>query len=108
MKAVIEHGTPLVDDPHRIGRVRQLGIDESSFLAVNRAHATGLVDLERHVMIDMVQGNSAADLRLWTGNANPKGLAYPRRGHRLGRVVPGGPVTRPGSRPPNRAIRFTS
>jgi hypothetical protein len=60
MNAVIEHGTPLVDDPQRIGRVRQLGIDETSFLAANRTHATiyatGLVDLERHVLIDMGRG----------------------------------------------------
>jgi transposase len=79
MNAVIEHGTPLVDDPGRIGRVRQLGIDETSFLAANRTHATvyvtGLVDLERHVMIDMVAGNSAADLRRWTEGADPGWLA---------------------------------
>jgi transposase len=79
MNAVIEHGTPLVDDPHRIGWVRQLGIDETSFLAANRTHATiyatGLVDLERHVVIDMVEGNSAADLRRWTANADPRWLA---------------------------------
>ena len=79
MNAVIEHGTPLVDDPQRIGAVRQLGIDETSFLAANRSHATvyatGLVDLERHVVIDMVEGNSAADLRRWTGNADPGWLA---------------------------------
>jgi transposase len=64
MNAVIEHGTPLVDDPRRVGRVRQLGIDETSLLAANRRHATvyatGLVDLERHVVIDMVEGNSAS------------------------------------------------
>jgi transposase len=74
MNAVIEHGTPLADDPARIGRVRQLGIDETSFLAATRDHATvyatGLVDLERHVVIDMVEGNSAADLRRWTTNAD--------------------------------------
>jgi transposase len=79
MNAVIEHGTPLVDDPQRIGRVRQLGIDETSFLAANRIHATvyatGLVDLERHVVIDMVHGNSAADLRRWTQGADPRWLA---------------------------------
>jgi transposase len=78
MNAVIEHGTPLVDDPRRIGAVRQLGIDETSFLAANRTHATiyatGLVDLERHVVIDMVEGNSAADLRRWTANADPRWL----------------------------------
>ena len=32
MNAVIEHGTPLVDDPDRVGPVRQLGVDETSFL----------------------------------------------------------------------------
>ena len=32
MNAVIEHGTPLVDDPDRIGTVTQLGVDETSFL----------------------------------------------------------------------------
>ena len=79
MNAVIEHGTPLVDDPDRIGVVGQLGVDETSFLAANREHptiyTTGLVDLERHVVIDMVAGNSAADLRRWTANAGPAWLA---------------------------------
>ena len=79
MNAVIEHGTPLVDDPGRVGRVRQLGIDETSFLAATPDHATvystGLVDLERHLLIDMVDGNSAADLRRWTSNAHPGWLA---------------------------------
>jgi len=79
MNAVIEHGTPLVDDPDRVGQVRQLGIDETSFLAATPSHATvyatGLIDLERHVVIDMVEGNSAADLRRWTTNADPVWLA---------------------------------
>jgi transposase len=79
MNAVIEHGTPLVDDPDRIGRVRQLGVDETSFLKATRDHpivyATGLVDLQRHVMIDMVEGNSAKDLRAWTAGADPAWLA---------------------------------
>ena len=46
----VEHGTPLVDDPKRIGCVTQLRVDETSFLRANRAHstiyATGLVDLQ--------------------------------------------------------------
>jgi transposase len=75
MNAVIEHGTPLVDDPDRIGRVRQLGVDETSFLKAAPQHptvyATGLVDLERHVLIDMVEGNSAKDLRAWAAGADP-------------------------------------
>src|SRR5215207_57229 len=79
MNAVVEHGTPLVDDPDRIDVVRQLGVDETSFLAATPAHptvyATGLIDLERHVVIDMVEGNSATDLRRWTSNAHPEWLA---------------------------------
>ena len=79
MNAVIEHGTPLVDDPARIGRVRQLGVDETSFLKASRRHptiyATGLVDLERHVLIDMVNGNAAKDLRGWTEHADARWLA---------------------------------
>ena len=79
MNAVIEHGTPLVDDPKRIGVVTQLGVDETSFLRANRHHATiyatGLVDLRAKVLIDMVEGNTAADLRRWTKNAAPKWIA---------------------------------
>lgn len=79
MNAVIAHGSPLVEDPHRVGPVRQLGIDETSYLAATREHptiyATGLVDLQRHIVIDMVQGNSAADLRRWTRSVDPDWLA---------------------------------
>jgi transposase len=79
MNAVIEHGTPLVDDPKRIGPVTQLGVDETSFLRANRSHATiyatGLVDLRSKVLIDMVEGNTAADLRRWTKNADPGWIA---------------------------------
>lgn len=75
MNAVIEHGTPLVEDPARVGRVTQLGLDETSFLRANRAHptsyVTGLVDLDRRVMIDLVEGNGAADLREWLGERDP-------------------------------------
>jgi transposase len=76
MNAVAEHGTPLVDDPGRIGRVRQLGGGETSFLKANRPHATvyatGLVDLERHVLVDITEGNSAKDLSRGLGNAEPR------------------------------------
>jgi hypothetical protein len=40
MNAVIEHGTPLIDAPARVGPVRQLGIDETSYLAATREHPT--------------------------------------------------------------------
>ena len=74
MNAVIEHGTPLVDDPGRIGPVRQLGVDETNYLSATRSHptiyVTGLVDLEAKVLIDLIEGNAAADLRRWTENAH--------------------------------------
>lgn len=69
MTAVDEHGRPLIDDPNRVGPVRALGVDETSFLRATRTHptlyATGLVDLDDHKLIDLVEGNSAADLRRW-------------------------------------------
>ena len=99
MNAVIEHGTPLVDDPHRIGAVRQLGVDETSFLrpTVTTPPSTppAWSTCEAKVLIDMVEGNAAADLRRWTANARPV-MARRHRGggHRPGRVVPRRAVTR--------------
>jgi transposase len=69
MDAVVEHGTPLVEDPARVGPVRQLGLDETWFLKATPRHptrlVTGLVDLERRVMIDLIEGNTATDVRAW-------------------------------------------
>ena len=107
MNAVIEHGTPLVDDPDRVGQVRQLGVDETSFLRANREHstiyATGLVDLEERIVIDMVDGNTAADLRRWTVEGG-SGVAGGHRGgrHRSRRELPGRALTASRSRDPGR------
>ncbi|MPZ15990.1 MAG: ISL3 family transposase [Chloroflexi bacterium] len=69
MDAVREHGEPLVDDPGRVGEVRALGVDETTFLSATKDHATlfatGLVDLRRRVVIDVIEGNSATDLGRW-------------------------------------------
>jgi transposase len=69
MTAVDEHGRRLIDDPSRVGNVSSLGVDETSFLRATRDHptiyATGLVDLDERILIDLVEGNSAADLRRW-------------------------------------------
>jgi transposase len=78
MNAVIEHGTPLADDPDRVGAVDKLGVDETSFQAARPGQATryvtGLVDVDGRRMIDLVQGNSAADLRRWCAGADPDWL----------------------------------
>lgn len=80
MAAVREHGEPLVDDPGRVGAVSALGVDETAFLAANRNHptlyATGLVDLDRRIVIDVVEGNTAKDLGSWL-DRQPE----PWRGH---------------------------
>jgi len=61
-----------------VPHVRALGIDETSYLAATRAHrtidATGLVDLDHRVLIGMVEGNSAADLRRWCAKQDAEWL----------------------------------
>src|ERR1700733_9650682 len=75
MGAVIRHGTPLIEDPRRVGSPRALGIDETSFLSATPEHttlyATSLVDLQAKKVIDLVEGNSAADLRRWCASQHP-------------------------------------
>jgi transposase len=79
MDAVREHGEPLVDDPKRVGQVRALGVDETSWLTATADHptlfATGLVDLTAKIVIDVVRGNSAHDLGSWLDRQPPEWLA---------------------------------
>jgi hypothetical protein len=67
--AVEECGRPLVEDPARVGRVRQLGVDETSCKSATPEHAflhaTEMVDLQRRVVIGLIEGRSAAELRKW-------------------------------------------
>jgi transposase len=80
MRAVREHGSPLVDDPVRLTGVSALGVDETAFLAANASHptvfATGLVDLTRTArgtgqatgparLLDVVPGRSGGVLASW-------------------------------------------
>ena len=69
MAAVKEHGEPLVENPQRVGSVEKLGVDETSYLAANREHvtiyATGMIDLDRSIIIDMIEGNKGTDLGEW-------------------------------------------
>jgi transposase len=76
---VIEHGSPLVDDPDRVGVVRQLGVDETSFLTATRSHPTiyatragrsRAAGADRHG-----EGQPRQDLRAWTAHAGPAWLA---------------------------------
>jgi transposase len=69
MRAVAEHGTPLVDDPGRLDGVAPLGLDETSFLKATRVAptrwVTGLVDLERGRLLDVVADRTRAAVDSW-------------------------------------------
>ena len=64
MDAVWEYGQPLVDDPDRVGVVAALGVDETAFLKATQDHptiyATGLVDLDERIVIDVVASSLSA------------------------------------------------
>jgi transposase len=82
MSAVRDYGTPLVEDPARVEGVNSLGIDETAFLKANVEHSTmyvtGLVDLERRVLIDMIEGSRAIDVSRWLSSKDEaflKGIA---------------------------------
>jgi transposase len=75
MRAVEDHGRPLVDDPTRLEGVAALGLDETSFLRATRTAptrwVTGLVDLERGRLLDLVAGRTRAAVDGWLG-ARPR------------------------------------
>ena len=69
MGAVKDHGTPRVDDAHRLYRVRALGVDEHKMLAAGprrpSVFATQLVELDRGRLLDVVPGRSAKSVGTW-------------------------------------------
>src|SRR5215217_3605744 len=75
MRAVADHGTPLVDDPARLDGVAALGLDETSFLKATRTaptrYVTGLVDLERGRLLDLVADRTRAAVDAWL-HARPR------------------------------------
>jgi transposase len=76
MRAVADHGRPLVDDPTRLEGVAALGLDETSFLKATRQaptrYVTGLVDLEGGRLLDVVADRTRAAVDGWLG-ARPHG-----------------------------------
>jgi len=71
MRAVADHGVPLVDDPTRLGSVAALGLDETSFLKAPRVaptrFVTGLVDLEHGRLLDVVADRTREAVDGWLG-----------------------------------------
>jgi len=104
MRAVADHGTPLVDDPTRLDGVAALGLDETSFLKATRTaptrYVTGLVDLEQGRLLDVVADRTRAAVGRWL-HARPRGWLAgittvaldPWRGYSSALVVPLGHAT---------------
>jgi transposase len=71
MRAVAEHGRPLVDDAARLQGVTALGLDETSFLKATRLAPTrwitGLVDLEGGRLLDVVADRTRVAVDSWLG-----------------------------------------
>ncbi len=67
--AVADYTDPAVDDPHRLDGVVGIGVDEKRFLNANREHrtifTTQIVDLDRHRLLDVVEGRSRDVLDQW-------------------------------------------
>jgi transposase len=79
MARVRTYGTPLVEDPARIAGTRALGVDETTFShagpAKRTGYVTGMVDTDRALLIDMVEGRSAAVLAAWLADQATEWLA---------------------------------
>jgi transposase len=104
MRAVADHGTPLVDDAARLDGVATLGLDETSFLKATRVaptrYVTGLVDLERGRLLDVVADRTRAAVAGWLGARTRDWLAGiatvaldPWRGYASALVAPLGHAT---------------
>jgi transposase len=104
MRAVHDHGTPLVDDPTRLEDVTALGLDETSFLKATRRaptrYVTGLVDLEQGRLLDVVADRTRAAVHSWLDARSGDWLAQigtvaldPWRGYASALVVPLGHAT---------------
>jgi transposase len=104
MRAVADHGRPLVEDPGRLDGVAALGLDETSFLKATRRaptrYVTGLVDLERGRLLDLVADRTRAAVGGWLGAQSAAWLAQvglvaldPWRGYASALTAPLGHAT---------------
>jgi len=67
--AVAEHTDPVIDDPERFDGVSAIGVDEKRFLnatpTARTRFTTQIVDLDRHRVLDVIEGRSRAVLGDW-------------------------------------------
>ncbi len=69
MDAVSDHGQPRIDHLSRLGAPTAIGLDETSWLAATATHptllVTGIVDLDRGQLVDVIPARSAAAVEDW-------------------------------------------
>jgi len=67
--AVAEFTDPVIDDPDRLENVTAIGVDEKRFLNATPEHrttfTTQIVDLDRHRVLDVIEGRSRDVLKAW-------------------------------------------
>ena len=67
--------TQSIDDPTRLDGVRGIGVDEKRFLNATAEHrtvfTTQIVDLDRHRLLDVVEGRSRDVLGRWLADRGP-------------------------------------
>jgi transposase len=76
---VVAYGTPLVEDPKRIGEPIALGLDETLFCRLGKwrrqSWSTSIVDVEAGRLLDVVPGRSAAEPCRWLAERGEDWLA---------------------------------
>jgi transposase len=104
MRAVRDHGTPLVEDPARLAGVTMLGLDETSLLKATPTaptrYVTGLVDLAAGRLLDVIADRTRRAVDAWLAVRAPGWLAQvatvaldPWQGYASALVVPLGHAT---------------
>jgi transposase len=104
MRAVRDLGRALVNDPARLDGVAALGLDETAFLTATPTaptqYVTGLVDLTRGRLLDVVLDRTSSAVDGWLANRPAKWLAQvttvaldPWRGYANALVSPLGHAT---------------
>ena len=78
MRAVIDCGQRLIDDPTRLDGVTALGLDETAFLTPAKDHGsvyvTGMVDVRTGRLLDVVAGRTARAVQTWLDQRDPAWL----------------------------------
>ncbi len=67
MDAVRDHGRPRIDHLSRLGAPTAIGLDETSWLAATHPTllVSGIVDLDRCQLVDVIPTRSAAAVQGW-------------------------------------------